>query len=570
VTKLIGSSLVARRLGVPALAFLTYACLSFAFVGWRLIHHPGRDLVGYNTQIDPELFLWSFAWWPHAIAAWTNPFVTHAIYAPVGIDLVWVTSVPLMAIVFSPVTAVFGPSVAYNVAAILLPALSAWTGFLLCRYLTRSWWASWCGGYLFGFSSFMLGHEYGGDLNLTGSFLVPLMALVLLKHIHGELPGKGLAWRLGLLLGLELWISTEIVVTVALALLLAIPLGLALLPDYRKRLAGSVIPTTGAFALAVLIGAPLLYYAWVGSHPSGYGIGPAADLMNIVVPSRLTEFGGSTFAHTSSSFTPLNDFERGSYIGLPVLAILVLLGIRQRRSSGVRYVLVLLTLALVLALGDALYVRGKREIAMPWRLVEHLPVLENLQPQRFMLFGSLAAAVAVAVWIATTKGRVFSHPYVLPACAVVSLFPAVTAVNWTGRPTRSAFFTQRLYERCIPKGETVAIFPFGRWGDSMLWQAESGFRFTMAEGNMGRDNYPPQFVFDPIVSKLQFQVTNTVHLPEGELRSFATTHHVERIVSMAGGYPDHDDLSRLGSVSSVGGVLVAPACDQPALGNQPS
>lgn len=555
----------AGRLRSPALlAFATYAGLSFVFVGWRLVHHPGRDLVGYNAQIDPELFLWSFAWWPHAIATWTNPFVTHAIYAPVGIDLAWVTSVPLLAIAFSPVTALFGPSVAYNLAAVLLPASSAWTAFLLCRYLTRSSWASWCGGYLFGFSSFMLGHEYGGDLNFTGSFLVPLMALVFVKYVRRALQGRGLVWRLGLLLGLELWISTEVVVTVALALLIAVPLGFALLPAHRHRLAASVIPTVGAFAFAASIAAPLLYFAWVGSQPSGYGIGPAADLMNIVVPTRLIELGGSAFAHTSASFTPINDYERGSYLGLPTLAILVMLGIRQRGSSGVRYLLAGLGLTLVVASGNALYIRGNREIAMPWRLVEHLSVLDNLQPQRFMLFGSLAAAVGVALWIASTKGRVFAHPYVLPVCAVASLLPAVTAINWTGHPPRWPFFTEGLYATCIPRGETVVIFPFGRWGDSTLWQAESGFRFRMAEGNMGRDNYPPAFVFDSIVSKLQFQVTNTARLSTSELRSFAATHHVDRFVSVAaGGYPDKADLASLGSVSSIGGVLVTPGCGQP-------
>ena len=54
-----------------------------------------------------------------------------------------------------------GPVAAYNVAAILLPALAALTAFLLCRHLTRSFWPSLAGGYLFGFSSYILGHELG-------------------------------------------------------------------------------------------------------------------------------------------------------------------------------------------------------------------------------------------------------------------------------------------------------------------------------------------------------------------------------------------------------------------------
>jgi hypothetical protein len=557
------------RSNAPVLfAFVLYAALSFAFVGWRLIHHPGRDLVGYNVPTDSEIFVWSFAWWPHAVATWTNPFVSHAIYAPVGFDLAWATSVPLLAFVFSPITVLFGPAVAYNVAAVVLPAASGCAAFVLCRYLTGSTWASLFGGYLFGFSSFVLGHEYGGDLNLTGAFLVPLMALVLVRYVRSELDWRGLVWRFGLLVGLESWISTEVVLTTALSLLIALPLGVGLLPAYRRRLASMAPPIIGGFAVGVLLAAPLFYYAWAGPSLRGYGLGPAADLLNFVIPTRLIELGGSTFAHFSSGFTPVNDFERNVYIGLPVLAILVLLGLRERRSAGVRFLLVSFVVACTLATGSALYVHGRREVTMPWRIVATLPILDNLETQRFILFGSLASAVAVAWWIATTRGLVFTRPYVLPLLAVASLLPAVT-VQWTGHPPRWSFFTDKIYERCIPKGETIAIFPFGRWGDSMLWQAESGFWFTMAEGSMGRDNYPPAFVFDRIVSKLQFQVTNTIALTPGELASFVADHNVGRVVSVRGaGYPDFGDLARLGSVSTVGDALVAPACGGPPLGGR--
>ena len=49
----------------------------------------------------------------------------------------------------------------FNVAELLVPAVSAFTAYLLCRHLTRSLWASLVGGYLFGFSSYMLGQEQG-------------------------------------------------------------------------------------------------------------------------------------------------------------------------------------------------------------------------------------------------------------------------------------------------------------------------------------------------------------------------------------------------------------------------
>jgi hypothetical protein len=44
---------------------------------------------------------------------------------------------------------------------ILAPPSPLWTAYLLCRHVTRSSWASLAGGYLFGFSSYELGHCSG-------------------------------------------------------------------------------------------------------------------------------------------------------------------------------------------------------------------------------------------------------------------------------------------------------------------------------------------------------------------------------------------------------------------------
>ena len=138
---------------------LAFVAVSFVYFGARLLPHPGRALLGVG--IDPQQFVWAFAWWPHAVGSGANPFVTHAVYWPQGMNLAWATTTPALALAFSPVTLVFGPAAAYNVAAVLMPALAAWTAYLLCRHLTGSTWASLVGGYLFGFSGYMLGHELG-------------------------------------------------------------------------------------------------------------------------------------------------------------------------------------------------------------------------------------------------------------------------------------------------------------------------------------------------------------------------------------------------------------------------
>src|SRR5207253_6625669 len=128
---------------------LGYVAVSFAYFGARLLPHPGNAYVG--DQVDPQIFIWAFAWWPHAILHGIDPVVTHAIWAPVGVNLAWATSVPGLALPLAPVTLLFGPVLAYDTAAVLLPALAAWTAFLLCRHVTRATLPSIGGGYLFGF-----------------------------------------------------------------------------------------------------------------------------------------------------------------------------------------------------------------------------------------------------------------------------------------------------------------------------------------------------------------------------------------------------------------------------------
>src|SRR5260221_597886 len=135
----------------------------------------------------------------NAIGHLLNPFYTHVIYAPTGVNLTWTATSPGLPLAFSPLTLLFGPAAAYNVVAMLLPAFAAWTAYLLCRHLTGSLWASLVGGYLFGFSSAIIQEELWGNLDITGVFLLPLVALVVVRYIQEELTGRGLVWRLGVL-----------------------------------------------------------------------------------------------------------------------------------------------------------------------------------------------------------------------------------------------------------------------------------------------------------------------------------------------------------------------------------
>jgi hypothetical protein len=368
--------LLERRGWTSAAVLVGYVLISFAYWGLRLVPHPGRYYVGTGT--DPQIFIWSIGWWPHAIAHNLSAVQTHAIWAPEGQNLAWATSVPGVALAFSPLTWLAGPVVSYNVAAVLMPALAAWTAFLLCRHLTRSTWPSVVGGYLFGFSSYMIG-QTEGHMHMTSVFLLPLIALVVIRYVQHELDGLNLTIRLGPMLGLQFGLSTENAFSYALALATAIVLAFALVPDARRRLVQLVGPLVASYAVGCVLAAPLLYYALTGFH-SGSINDPtiySTDLLNLILPTQLILVGGHA-ARTISQHFPANDAERDAYLGVPVLVMFVLFAVRRWRTPAGRLLLAGFVVALVASFGAWLTVNGHRVTTMPWEHVSYRPLFNNV------------------------------------------------------------------------------------------------------------------------------------------------------------------------------------------------
>ena len=86
-----------------AVALALYVLVAFLFFGVRALGHSGRTFIG-TPNGDPQLEIWAFAWWPHAILHGHNPFFTHAVWAPSGVELAWPTMAPGLALAFAPLT----------------------------------------------------------------------------------------------------------------------------------------------------------------------------------------------------------------------------------------------------------------------------------------------------------------------------------------------------------------------------------------------------------------------------------------------------------------------------------
>jgi hypothetical protein len=141
---------------------------------------------------------------------------------------------------------------------------------------------------------------------------------------------------------------------------------------------------------------------------------------------------------------------------------------------------------------------------LPWREIARLPVFDNVLPARFSVFTALLAAVIVALWTARSRGPT---TIALPALAMLALMPAFWKADYRTTPERWPFFTRSYYKICFPRNENVLVFPYGFWGNSMLWQAESGFWFRMAEGYV-QPKPPAYYLREQMVQTLTY-----VHTP---------------------------------------------------------
>jgi hypothetical protein len=493
----IGSS---RRQTIAAL--VVYATVSVAYFGIPAVAHLDRDCVCGGKGNDPGTYMWFLSWWPHAVLHGINPFFTDALFAPHRLDLGPTALVPGAALVAAPVTLLFGPLVAYNVLVLASPILAALFAFLLCRYITQSFPAALIGGYLFGFSAYMLGHMFG-HLNLILIFPIPAGVHLVLRLIDGRIR----LWPFTVLLALDIAalisFSTELALTFVLLGAVAFVLALVLAPDDRGRIAGAIPPTVVAGVLAAIVTSPIIYYSLKGNIASAFvraGDTWGGDLLGFVVPTRVIGIGGSSFMTVSSAFNEGDLLESGIYLGIPLLVILARYAYTRWRLPACRVLLSLLAIVVVLLLGSHLHIDGHSMIPLPWDVIDGLPVLKQALPVRLGVYVYLIVALVAAMWIARPRKGAWSiAKWELVAVTVALALPNVGSGLWRSHPSNPSFFTTTAYQRYLHRGETVLALPWpGFEGYGMLWQANTGMWFRLAGANLGK-LVPAEYEREPII-----------------------------------------------------------------------
>lgn len=468
-----------------ALALAGYLALSVALLSRTWLGGDlGHRLVGGGG--DPLGFAWFLAWLPHALEHGRSPFFTTALMAPQGANLLDSTAIPLPSLALWPLTATLGADASYDVLATAAIALSAWVAYLaLCR-IARHRSSAWIGGLAYGFGGYMTG-QAGAHANLMLIVFPPLAAMLIDDVARRRRPVRS-----GLLLGLcaaaQAYVDEEILATTAIMAALALVFAAwRARPDRATVARYARAFATAAVVLAVLAGPALAYQLAGPQHVSGAIVTSGRyvdDLEGFFVPSSeqlLSTAGARRLTGGLSGY----DGEYGSYLGVPLLALLALAGWRLRRRALPAGLLALC--AAVFALGPHLRVGGHDTgIYLPWILPNHLPLLENAVPDRFNLFVWLAVAVLLALLIDELRARPLlgSRLSSVAVCAValVSIAPELVPSEVPVVPSLIA--SARSFRAALPAARTVLITPAANGQLAMYAQAQAGFAYSIPDGGV--------------------------------------------------------------------------------------
>jgi hypothetical protein len=472
------------------LAFLAYSVVSVALYALPILSRFASAHAGIGGN-DGQTFAWSLVWWPHAVIEGLNPLFTEFLWAPSGVSLAYVTTMPGPSLLMWPITELFGPLVSLNLLTVAAPPLAGWAAFLLCRRVTGSFWPSLAGGYLFGFSTYVV-YQLTGHPNLSLVFPVPLAAYLVLRRVEGSLGPLAFVFGMAAVLAGLFSIFIELFATISLFGGLAL-LGAALLgpSDLRRPLLRTVGLLAAAYALAILVVSPYLLVAAreVPSEPIRNLEKASVDLLGFVVPRQNTVLGDRFLEITGDFTAPL--IGDSAYLGIPLVAILVSFAVTGRRWRGTWLLLGFVLVTAIASLGPALKIRGRPVADLPWRLVEPIPLIHNALPDRFTMYVALTASVIVAVWLAVRPGSWIRWMAVV--LAAVAILPDLSSLPYHRDILVPSFFRSDLHRRYIEPGDIVLVIPFGRGpgvSTDMLWQAETDMHFRLTTGNTG--SIPPE------------------------------------------------------------------------------
>jgi len=510
-----------RRLGPEAARHVAVVGVLLAMslaACWRLVvaGHPTTSVLCQCG--DPGQTVWFLEWVPWALGHGHNPFFTDAIFAGQGgANLLQSTSYLLPAFVLSPVTVAFGPTAALNVALVAGPVLSGWCMFLAARRVTSFFPGQLAAAVLWGFSPLLVSNEMFGHLNFTFLFFPPLLFCVLHELVTGTGRAAVAGGLGGLLVAAQFLTGTEALAITALVTVVGCVVAVALFPRAASAVRRRLLVGLGAAAAvcAVLLAYPVAFFLAGPRHVTGQPW-PATSLFGEYVRAIVT---AEPVTPSSLELARVGGYYGTpgpgvAFLGLPLLVgLLVSAAVWRRRRLAVVLV-VAGGFAWLCSFGALLLPLSGHSAQwwLPWRYLQHWPLLGSIGPDRFALMVDFAAALLVALsldgWAELARrlhrrlsgrSRALAAAGVATVAAVAALGLSLAAeplVSTSGLPLRTrdasvpAFFADA--HAHLRPSNVVLVYPYPSSGvpDAMYWQAAEGLGYRLVGGRAlvpGRD-----------------------------------------------------------------------------------
>lgn len=393
---------------------LIYILLALIFT-WPLVLHLSGSyptLPGiYNGDGDPSVFLWLIAWAAgilhhgHAAAAQTALYYPGGFHALAGFDGLMVV------LLGAPLYLLTGKLVlAYNLYILAAIVLNGYFTFLLGRYLKYRDLAAGLGGFIFGFSTYVLVRSLQHP-NLILVAPLPLAVIAVLEFFKQPQLKSAIRLSLAVLFcALSSWYY---------ALAISLFILVAAVGHYRILFSKIRQMILAAALIAVLLGVlalPVFFYRGTAGRAQTASVGflesGSAQAANFFIPHPFGIFSTVRIRDIYSRFPSTyesgsNPYEATSYFG--VAGILAVFYFLYHRRKGIiekeKIWLVTAVLFAVLALGPVLQTAWLR-LPLPDLLLSKIfPYTLFRVPNRFFVMALLAATVLAMFIFETLEQR---------------------------------------------------------------------------------------------------------------------------------------------------------------------
>ena len=368
---------------------------------------------------------------------------------------------------------------------------------------------------MYGFSPALINSGIG-HYALVIAPLPPLMLDRLLRMVTGKgRPVRNGIW-LGLFVAAQLFIGEEgLVDTVIAAVILLIVLGACRPHEVISRIKPLLAGLSAAAGVALVLCARAL---WVQFHGVKAGSAAATVVINYnghstnlgTLPYAFINPAGTVLLHTPATARIADNYpqpipEYLAYLGVPLIILLVVAVAYFWRNLTIRVAGLTCLLLEWLGMGAKPmiphHMLSLPGWLLPWGLLQHLPVIGGMVPDRLCIPADAMAAVVLAVALDKARSGAVT-PFanwrnaskIAVGIAVVALLPVIPSPY--GIVTNSPLpqgWNGTFAALHLPAGSRVLLAPFPYSGASqvLVWQADSGNPGTMIGGDFIAPNQPP-------------------------------------------------------------------------------